>query len=923
MIRSAMGELDRAGLSSGLVGRERERAAIGRLLGDARCGGSGSLVVRGEPGIGKSALLDDAAQRADGMLVLRTAGVDAESDLAFAGLYGLVRPIVGKLYQLVETHSRALAGALGLAPSPDPDRFLVSAAVLSLLAAAAEAGPVLCLVDDAQWLDLPSADALVFTARRLRADRLAMLFAARDGEARRFEAAGLPELVLAGVDERCAAQILDASAHEAVPGVRARLLAEAAGNPLALRELPTGLTAGQLRGLQPLPEVIPLTPRLLSMFRRRIASLSGPTRIALLIAAADGTGDLATVLRAAAGLELPAGAFDPAEGSGLIRTGDGTIKFLHPLARSALYEAAPLSQRQRVHRALASALPGEEHADRRVWHQAVAALTADEAIAAALEASALRAQRRAGHASAATAFQRAADLSPDESRRAGRLASAARAACDAGQPDRAGELIGRVLPHADGSLCARMLHLRGVIEARSGHMAEAVATLTEAADISTDPSLIIEMLAEAAQAAVEAGDPATAVALGARVREVWADSRRAEFTRAVVMGFASMFAAEYQQARVVFDDALKMAGELDDDPRAQIWAADAASTRFDQGAGLPFATRAVNLARRQGLLSVLPAALEQQSMELFWNSSFDLAYAAAEEGYRLSLDLGLGRDSHLAMMACVEAVWGREAAAREHADRVAALGRRTAGTYLITIMRAALGLLELAAGRPDQAADTLLDITAVELPEVNPLIAVVSVPDAVEANVRAGRPAEKLEAPLARFRAWVRQVPTDGRCSLLARCEALLAKRPPDQAFAEAARLAHGLPPFQRARTELLYGEWLRRDRKRIEARAHLRAAAGLFRTLGAVPWAERAEAELRATGETARRREPSALDGLTPQELQIAGLAAQGLTNREIAAHLFLSPRTVEYHLGKVFTKLRIASRTELIRYGLPARGG
>ena len=917
-----MGELNRAGLSSGLTGRERERAVIGRLLDDARCGGSGSLVVRGEPGIGKSALLEDAAERADGMLVLRTAGVNAESDLAFAGLYGLVRPIVGLLDQLAGPQSGALAGALGLAPSPDPDRFLVSAAVLGLLAAAAEASPVLCLVDDAQWLDLPSADALVFTARRLHADRLAMLFAARDGEARRFDAAGLPELVLAGVDERSAAQILDAGAHDAAPGVRARLLAEAAGNPLALRELPAGLTAGQLHGRQSLPEVIPLTPRLLGMFRRRIASLPGPTRIALLIAAADGTGDIATVLRAAAGLQLSADAFDPAESSGLIRTGGATIKFLHPLVRSALYEAAPLSQRQRVHGALAGALLGDEQADRRVWHQAMAALTGDEEGAAALDDSARRAQRRAGHASAATAFQRAADLSLDESRRAMRLASAAQAACDAGQPDRARELIGRALPDADGPLCARMLHLRGVIEARGGDMAEAVATLTEAAGISTDPSLIIEMLAEAAQAAVEAGDPATAVALGVRAREVRAGSRRAEFIRAVMMGFGSMLAADYQQARRDFDDALATAGELDDDPRAQIWAADAASSRFDQGAGLPFATRAVHLARRHGLLSLLPAALEQQSMELFWTSRFDLAYAAAEEGYRLSLDFGLGRDSHLAMMACVEAVRGREAAAREHAGRVTAAGQRTAGTYLITIARAALGLLELTVGRPDEAADTLLEITTADLPEVNPLIALVSVPDAVEATVRAGRPAGNVEAPRARFRSWARQVPTDARRSLLARCQALLAQRPPDQAFAEADGLAHALPPFQRARTELLYGEWLRRDRKRMEARAHLRAAAGLFRTLGAVPWLERAEAELRATGETARQSEPSTLDRLTPQELQIAGLAAQGLTNREIAAHLFLSPRTVEYHLGKVFTKLRLASRTELIRCGLPARG-
>jgi ATP/maltotriose-dependent transcriptional regulator MalT len=413
-----------------------------------------------------------------------------------------------------------------------------------------------------------------------------------------------------------------------------------------------------------------------------------------------------------------------------------------------------------------------------------------------------------------------------------------------------------------------------------------------------------------------------AVALGARVREVPAGTRRAEFARMVLIGFATLLAADYKQARAIFDDALKMARELGDDPRAQIWAADAASAGFGQGAGLPFATRAVDLARGQGLLSLLPIALEQQSMELFWNSSFDLAYAAAEEGYLLSIDLGHGRNSHLAMMACVEAAWGREADAREHAEGVVAAGQRSGETFLAATVRAALGLLELSLGRPDEAASRLLDVTAAERPGVNPIVAVVSVPDAVEAVVRAGRPSEQIEAPLARFRGWVLHAPTDARRSLLARCDALLAQRPPHEAFTEAAGLAHALPPFQRARGELLFGEWLRRDRKRTEARVHLRAAAGLFRTLGATLWEERAETELRASGETARKREPSTLDQLTPQELRIAGLAAEGLTNREIAAQLFLSPRTIEYHLRKVFTKLRIASRTELIRRGRPGRG-
>jgi DNA-binding CsgD family transcriptional regulator len=904
----------------GLLGRERERAEVGRLLDRAARGEGGSLVVRGEPGIGKTALLDDAAQRADGMLVLRSTGVDAESDLAFAGLYGLVRPIVDQLKQLPAMHARALTGALGLTPSSDPDRFLVSAAVLGLLAAAAEDRPVLCLVDDAQWLDRPSADALVFTARRLRAERLAILFAAREGEASRFEAPGLPELELSGVDQRSASKILGLHARQCAPGIRQRLLAEAAGNPLALLELPAGLTAAQLGGAEPLPDAMPLTPRLQGVFRRRIDALPEATRTVMLIAAADNTGEVATVLRAGAELGLPAEALDPAESSELIRTSEGVIRFRHPLVRSALYEAAPLSQRRRAHAVLASALSGDEHADRRVWHQAMATLTGDEEVAAALEASARRAQRRAGHASAAAAFQRAADLTIDQSRVVPRLALAAQAAWDAGQPGRARELIARALPSAEGMLRARILHLRGVIEARCGSMPDAVTTLIEGADASTDPSLTLEMLAEAAQAAADTGDLATLAALGARAQDVPAGTKRAEFAGKVVLtGFAALYAGDYQRARATFGDALTMARQLGDDPRAQMWAGNAASAGFDLGAGLPFATRAVEVARRQGLLSILPIALEQQCMDLFWNSSFNLAYAAAEEGYLLSTDLGHGRNAHLAAMACVEAVWGREADARDHAEQVLALGQRSGGTFLTTTARAALGLLELTLGRPQEAAGRLLEITAAERPDVNPVVAVTSVPDAVEAVARASWPREVLEGPLARYRAWVVQAPTDARRSLLARCDALLALRPPGEAFTEAADLAGSLPPFQRARGELLQGEWLRRERKRTEARSHLRAAAELFRTLGTVRWAERAEAELRATGETARRREPSAFDQLTPQELQIAGLATQGLTNRDIAAQLFLSPRTIEYHLRKVFTKLGIASRTDLIRHWRP----
>src|SRR5215469_491926 len=479
--------------ASRLLGRDAECAAIDRLLDDARAGVGGALVVRGEPGIGKSALLDYARQRAVPMTVLSAVGVEAESDLAFAGLHELLGPVLGYLGELPETQSQALAGALGLAPSTHADRLLISAAVLGLLAAAAEDRPVLCLIDDAQWVDRPSADALVFAARRLRAEQVAILFGAREGEANRFAGAGLPELTLTGLGQESAAAILAASARQAVPSVRDRLLAEADGNPLALLELPDGLPAEQLRGLVPLPEAMPLTPRLEGVFRQRIGQLPGAAQTALLIAAADNTGDAPAVLRAATTLQLPADSLDPAEKAALIRVSGATITFRHPLVRSALYQAATLSERQRVHAALASALSGEENTDRRVWHQAMATLTGDEEVAVALEASARRSQMRAAHSSAATAFLHAAELSSDGPGRTRRVAAAAQAAWDAGQPDRARDAIARALPSASGELKAKLLQLSGIIEARCGSVPTALARLLEGADASTDPSLTLEM----------------------------------------------------------------------------------------------------------------------------------------------------------------------------------------------------------------------------------------------------------------------------------------------------------------------------------------------------------------------------------------------------------------------------------------------
>ena len=514
-----MGSSELDGRATVLVGRDRERAVIDQLLDRARLRESGSLVIRAEAGMGKTALVRHAAARAREMLVLSATGVEAESDLDYSGLHSLVRPIIGLLPRLPEPQRAGLAAALGLAPGGGADRFLVSAGVLSLLAAAAEDRPVLCLADDAQWLDVPSAGSLVFTARRLGAEGVVILFAAREGERRRLDAPGLDELVLPGLDSESAVELLDRCDRELAPSVRERLLADAAGNPLALIELPACLSHAQLSGRARMPDAIPLSSRLQLAFRQQIERLPRDTRSALLLAAADDGGELGGILAAAAALDLPEDALDAAERAGLIETDDARLTFRHPLIRSAVYEAATSGERRRAHGALAEACRGDEYADRRLWHLAVATLAADEEIADRLEAAAERSRLRGGHASAATAFERAASLSESESARGRRLAAAARAAYVAGQLDRASDLVNRSLPIADRAARAHLLGLRGVIDGNAGLLPDAVRTVLEGIELSEDPSESLEMLLEACLMATYIGDTDRLAAICRRASE--------------------------------------------------------------------------------------------------------------------------------------------------------------------------------------------------------------------------------------------------------------------------------------------------------------------------------------------------------------------------------------------------------------------
>ena len=547
-----------------LVGRDRERSAIDRLLADAHDGLSGSLVVRGEAGFGKTALLGYAADSAQGMRVLRVTGARAERDLAFAGLHALLWPIIEELPRVPPPQRSALGAALGVADGEGHDRFLVSAGVLSLLAAAAEAGPIVCLVDDAQWLDVPSSDSLLFTARRIVAEGLVILFGVREGELQRFDDAGVEQLVLGGLDRESATSLLSRSAPTAVASVRQRLLAEAAGNPLALLELSSALTDTQLAGRSRLPRALPLTARLTSAFMQRIKRLPDPSQEALLVAAAENTGELQVIRAAAAELALPADALEPADQLGIVTTQDAKLTFRHPLIRSAVYESATIGRRHEVHAALAGVLAGAGQADRAVWHRAMATDARNEEIAGALEASARQSQNRGGHASAASAYERAAELSERESLRTARLARAATAAWLAGQAERASDLINRVLPDAVPSERARLLYLRGLIEGRRGWLKQGVGALRRAAELSDDATLSLQILREAGSMAVYASDYDEVIAIGTSAAELSPATDVDRYAAAALGAYAADLSGDFALGAELATKALHLADRLND-----------------------------------------------------------------------------------------------------------------------------------------------------------------------------------------------------------------------------------------------------------------------------------------------------------------------------------------------------------------------
>jgi DNA-binding CsgD family transcriptional regulator len=910
-----------------LTGRSEECSRLDGLLEGARSSRGGALVIRGEAGVGKTALLDYAAGR--DFRLLRGGGVQAESEFPYAAAHQLLQPLLPLVDELPAPQADAVRVALGMAPGGPPDRFLVALGFLSLLSEAAREQPLLCLLDDTQWCDGASTDALTFAARRLSADPVVVLFAVRDEPgADRFELPGVAELVVSGLSDRAGTELLTVEAGLAVPEtVASVLVAHTRGNPLALVEVARALTSAELAGQQPLREPLPVGDRLESAFLARTSRLSAAAQHLLLLTAAEESGEEGIILGAAGHQREAEEALAEAARSGLLTCHHGVIRLCHPLVRSAVYGDATPSARRAVHRALAEQLAARGHLDRRAWHLAAATVGPDDELADELERLASRAEQRSGHGAASGGHERAADLSSSAGDRTRRMVAAASSAWMAGQAGRARDLVRRAEESVDEpGLRARLLHLQAWAALRNGELDLAFRVLREGADLvwAESPPQALEMLADAVDAAMYAGDGPRAQQAAERAAVlVPGDGTRQLFLSAWLAATSSALQGRTARSAELVRTALSLADDLDD-PRLLTWAGTAAVQLGDIDTVRAYLRRAVASARNSGAVASLPYPLEKWAFTEALLGSYAAAGMAAEEGLRLAIETEqAGSAAHLhATLAYVAASRGDEEECERH-GRAARDAARARGLGLpLAIATWAAGRLDLGLGRAESAFEHLSSMQDAEPGRGNPIIALWSTSDVVEAAVRVDRQGEVTGA-VARLEAWAAATGQLAAVGAVGQCRALLGD--PDAAerlvaSAEAFREAHS--PYEEARAELFLGELLRRRRLRSEARKHLRTAFVLFDRLGAHPWAGRAASELRATGEVVHQDGADGVQQLTSQELQIVRHVCQGATNRAVAAQLFISPRTVEYHLYKAYPKLGVSSRTQLVsQFGNDAR--
>jgi DNA-binding CsgD family transcriptional regulator len=923
-----MTNFDRSAASPRVLrGRGAECEALSGLLAQARGGRGAALVVRGEAGVGKTALLDYLVKSAADLQVLRLAGVEWEMELAFAALHQLCGPVLDRRGHLPGPQRDALGTAFGLAAGPAPNRFLVGLAVLSLLSEVAAKRPLVCVIDDAQWLDRESAQALAFAARRLLAESVLMVFAVREPSAElRAELRALPELVVGGLREADARELLGSVVPWPLDErVAERIVAETRGNPLALLELSQGRSPAELAGGFGLAQVLPLPGRIEESFVRRIESLPAQTRLLLLVAAAEPAGDPALVWRAARWLGLSIEFSDYAEAAGLLEIG-GRVVFRHPLVRSASYRAASPGDRRRAHAALAEATDPQADPDRRAWHRAQATPGPDEDVAAELERSAGRAQRRGGLATAAAFLERAAGLTPDPALRARRALAAAQAKHLAGTPDAAlGLLAAAQAGPLDGLGRARVDLLAAQIAHTRNRGSDTASLLLRAARQlePLDAGLARHAYLDAFLAAQFAGrlardggvlEVARAAAAAPpgppRATDLLLDGLATQFTAGHVTGVPLL-----RQAVSAFLDRKNLSAE---EEIRWLWlAGHAAVVLWDDESWQVLTARHLQLAREAGALAVLPAALTARIMALTFAGDLEVAAQLTDE-VRTAAEASGSQPWPYGSL--VVAAWrGREAEAARLIEATAHEAPSRGEGQGVAAAQYARAVLYNGLGRYGEA------LTAAGLAGERPeglASASSGSLELIEAAARSGQ-AERASGALRRLTEATGAGGGDWALGVQARSRALLsADECAERLYLEAIeRLGRTRVRAELARAHLLYGEWLRRENRRVDARQQLRVADEMLTAMGIDAFAERARRELLATGETVRKRTGETAGQLTAQEAQIARLARDGLSNSEIGTQFFLSARTVEWHLRKVFTKLGISSRRQL-RGVLPDTG-
>jgi DNA-binding CsgD family transcriptional regulator len=897
-----------------LLGRQLEREVLGRLLGAAADGDGGVVVVHGDPGVGKTALLEWTVEEARQLRVLRTVGVEGEMELPFAALQQLCSPILDRVERLPDPQRDALGVAFGLSAGQAPNPFLVGLAALGLMSDASQERPLLCVIDDAQWLDRASARALAFVARRLLAEKIAFVFATRAlGDA----LAGLPELRVEPLGRRDSQTLLESVLPAPLDErVLDRIVVETRGNPLALLELPRGLTPTQLAGGFGLPVAVPLSASIEESFTRRLAGLPGDARRFLLVAAADPVGDTALVWRAARQLGIPESVVEAVESEGLLELG-ARVVLRHPLVRSAVYRSAGLKERRAVHQALAQATDPEIDPDHRAWHRAQAAAIPDEDVAAELERSAGRAQARGGLAAVAAFLERAAALTPEPTHRAQRLLVAAGAKRDAGALEPALGLLASVdagrlddLGRAHVELLGGQIALEQRRGGDAGRLFLSAARRLEPLDPALARETYLEALAGAMSSDVEVDGGAAAVARAAR--EAPSGSAPPRTIDVLLDAFAIRLTDGYAAAAPTLARSLELllADASADDLGRGLSASSSRDSNivalemWDDDALHRLAARQVQVARDSGALVHLEFALSFLARTHMLAGDLSAASAMIDEARLIAEVTG---NPALVNAPMILAAWrGHEAQASEliEATSEEATARGwTSNNYARSVLYNGLG-------RHDAARDAAWDAF-----EPDPIgYGSYLVPELAEAASRTGDRA-LLESALEWLSERTAVISSGWASGIEARVRALLGEgEVAESQYRESiAHLAGSSVRLELARSHLLYGEWLRRERRRLDAREHLRIALDAFTSMGTEAFARRAERELLATGEHARKRTVDTVDQLTPQETQVAHLAATGATNREIAAQLFITQSTVEYHLRKAFRKLDVKSRTQL----------